>query len=851
MKHMKKILAVLLAGLMLICMTVSAVWAEGEDTVQQQTTADNMSFDVIFAIDGSGSMKKSDALKLRLTAGRLFTEMVYSDSSRAGFVQFTNVIMDSQGLTDLSSEDSKAAFRDRLSGLQDSVKGTWDTDISLGLTESLKLLKDGGSFNGDRHPMIILLSDGNTDLPNGPRTVDESNAELTGTLSEAASLGVPIYSIGLNYDGKLDVDYMQNIASQTGGAFYNITTATDFNKYMTDIFGNVADGDMTGLNLNYIDGRYITDFVIDNASVLMANIVILTDKGVSDPQLINPGGEVVPLDTDHGIVVSTDTSDDNKVSTYTILKIMYPAQGAWKVSVKGEADDAVQINLLTTYDISFQLFNSRDPIAGEDINIYGKLVRADETITDSNLLTGATAICTIMDNKGNIVGENLPMEYNAEKNIFICKTNLPKSGNYYVTASLLGKDGSFTKEASQYQLTLGRAKLIVTGRPEVSMWCNPIKTNASVDISQHVKCESLSELTCKVEDNGKNIVTADYDKDTGILNIMPLRTGKQYLNLTFSDAYGQSVELAVIVNVKPSWIWFVAAIVILTAAVALIAGIMKATKPVLREPLTVKLSLPPVLVGSTPAPATLAMPSKKSEIILGKLIQSDAFAQNTMGEPIMQSGLSVLVNKIKLVACRGEEITVKILPKTPGTIIVNNQDVNNAKGVSCPLRKGDELVIQFSTDGNLTSTISLKLGNDGGWTPNPSPWIDNPFDDPFGGGTGNSPFGGMGNNGNSPFGGMGNNGNSPFGGETGNSGNSPFGRGMGNTGNGPFGGGTGNTGSPFGGGSGYDGVQADSSTDDFGTQPQNDFDSGDNDTANNNFNFGRDNSADNDFEGFL
>lgn len=658
MRHMKKILTVLLAAVMLICMSVSAVWAEGEE-VAQQTTADNMSFDVIFAIDGSGSMKKSDALKLRLTAGRLFTEMTYSNTSRAGFVQFTNIIMDSQGLTDLSTEDSKASFRDRLSGLQDSVKGSWDTDISLGLTQALNLLKEGDSFNGDRNPMIILLSDGNTDLPNGPRTVEESNAELTGTLSEAASLGVPIYSIGLNYDGKLDVDYMQNIANQTGGAFYNITTATDFNKYMTDIFGNVADGDLTGLNPAYIDGRFVTDFVIDNGSVLMANIVILTDKGVSDPQLIDPTGAVVPLDADHGVIVSTDTSDENKVSTYTILKIMYPVQGAWKVSVKGEADDAVQVNLLTTYDISFKLLNSRDPIAGNDINIYGKLVRGDENITDSNLLSGAMAICTIMDNKGNIVGENLPMTYNEEKHVFICKTNLEKSGNYYVTAHLEGKDGSFSKEAAQYQLSIGRAKLTVSGRPDVSMWCNPIKTKASVDISQHVKSESLAELNCSIEDNGNNIVTADYNKDTGMLNITPLRTGTGYLKLIFSDAYGQSAELTVFVTVKPSWIWFVAAIVILAVIVALIAGIMKATKPVLKDSVTVELSLPPMLANLTPSPATLAMPAKKSEVILGKLIQGDTFAQSTLGNPIMQAGLTTLVNKIKLIACKGDAVTVK------------------------------------------------------------------------------------------------------------------------------------------------------------------------------------------------
>lgn len=859
MRHMKKILTVLLAAVMLICMSVSAVWAEGEE-VAQQTTADNMSFDVIFAIDGSGSMKKSDALKLRLTAGRLFTEMTYSNTSRAGFVQFTNIIMDSQGLTDLSTEDSKASFRDRLSGLQDSVKGSWDTDISLGLTQALNLLKEGDSFNGDRNPMIILLSDGNTDLPNGPRTVEESNAELTGTLSEAASLGVPIYSIGLNYDGKLDVDYMQNIANQTGGAFYNITTATDFNKYMTDIFGNVADGDLTGLNPAYIDGRFVTDFVIDNGSVLMANIVILTDKGVSDPQLIDPTGAVVPLDADHGVIVSTDTSDENKVSTYTILKIMYPVQGAWKVSVKGEADDAVQVNLLTTYDISFKLLNSRDPIAGNDINIYGKLVRGDENITDSNLLSGAMAICTIMDNKGNIVGENLPMTYNEEKHVFICKTNLEKSGNYYVTAHLEGKDGSFSKEAAQYQLSIGRAKLTVSGRPDVSMWCNPIKTKASVDISQHVKSESLAELNCSIEDNGNNIVTADYNKDTGMLNITPLRTGTGYLKLIFSDAYGQSAELTVFVTVKPSWIWFVAAIVILAVIVALIAGIMKATKPVLKDSVTVELSLPPMLANLTPSPATLAMPAKKSEVILGKLIQGDTFAQSTLGNPIMQAGLTTLVNKIKLVACKGDAVTVKILPKTPGMIMINNQNVDNAKGISYPMNKGDRIAIQFSTDGNSISTVTLQLGREGGWDGN-----FEPGGDIFGGGQSGNPFGN--NDFGSPFGGGGaGNFGDPFGGNTGNFGN-PFGGAGGSYGSQPGGSNMGgfDGGQPGNNGmGGFDGNQpGNNSADDFGTgnmagnpndfgnSSQDDFGSAnDNAEENNNFDFGGD-SSDNGFGGFI
>lgn len=457
------------------------------------------------------------------------------------------------------------------------------------------------------------------------------------------------------------------------------------------------------------------------------------------------------------------------------------------------------------------------------------------------------AICTIMDNKGNIVGENLPMTYNEEKHVFICKTNLEKSGNYYVTAHLEGKDGSFSKEAAQYQLSIGRAKLTVSGRPDVSMWCNPIKTKASVDISQHVKSESLAELNCSIEDNGNNIVTADYNKDTGMLNITPMRTGTGYLKLIFSDAYGQSAELTVFVTVKSSWIWFIVAFAILAVIVALIAGIMKATKPVLKDSVTVELSLPPMLANLTPSPATLAMPAKKSEVILGKLIQGDTFAQSTLGNPIMQAGLTTLVNKIKLVACKGGTVTVKILPKTPGMIMINNQNVDNAKGISYPMNKGDRIAIQFSTDGNSISTVTLQLGGEGGWDgnpePYPNPWDNSPSDNPFGNDNFGSPFGG---------GGVGNFGD-PFGGNTGNSGN-------------PFGGAGGSYGSQPGGSNmgGFDGGQpGNNSADDFGTgnmagnpndfgnPSQDDFGSAnDNAGENNNFDFGG-NSSDNGFGGFI
>lgn len=832
MRHLREILAAFLVMVMVLALPAGTVWASEETADQsagqaaetQQSTSDNMNFDVVFAIDGSGSMKKSDALKLRLTAGRLFTELAASDTSRAGFVQFTNVIMDSQALTDLSTDENKEAFRNRLSGLKDSVKGSWDTDISLGLTEALNMLKSGDSFGNDRHPVIILLSDGNTDLPEGPRTVEESNAELTGTLAEAAKLGVPIYSIGLNWDGKLDAAYMQNIADQTSGKFYNITSASEFNQYMTEIFGNVADGNSESLDAKYKDGRYETNFVIDNSSVLTANIVILTDKGVSDPKLTNPSGEDVPLDEEHGVIVTTDTSDENKASTYTILKIMYPAQGAWKVSVKGESDDAVQINLLTTYDISFVLSGSEGAVAGEPVTITGKLVREKENIQDADLLSGATAVCTIIDSKGSVVGEDLSMEYNEADSSFSYETTLDTSGNYYISASLNGKDGTFSKDSEQLQLAVERAKISpLTKNAKTSMWCTPIKTKATLNMSDLVECESVSELNCTAEDTGNNIVDVTYDQSTGVVHFSPLRTGSQTLKLNISDDYGQNASVDVSVKVRPSWIWFVAVLVILAVLALVVIIIRKATKPLLKDPVTVELALPPMLANLTPAPVNLIMPQKKSDIILAKLIQSDTLAQSTMGDAIAQSGLNGLLAKINLAATKGNGIQVKILPKVPGTVMVNGQTMDGKKGMTCPLAQGDKLGIQYSYDGQTVTTVYLKLGDgstgeDGIPADNVFGGNDFGFGDDFGGspfGGGNNGFGGGaggfggGNNGfGSGAGGFGS-GNNGFGGSAGGfgSGNNSFGGGAGGFGSGSngFGGSSGGFGSGnngFGGSSG-------------------------------------------------
>lgn len=166
---MKKTARFLVMLLLLVVTCVTGIPVKAEEATP--STEDNLNLDVIYVIDGSGSMERADPEYMAPTAGKLFTELCASsaEGTRAGYVYYSHVILDSVGLTDLST--GKDTLKKGMEAIKYDINN--DTDIALGLTEAVKLLKEGKAFNSGRNPMVVLLSDGRTDLPKGPRTVED------------------------------------------------------------------------------------------------------------------------------------------------------------------------------------------------------------------------------------------------------------------------------------------------------------------------------------------------------------------------------------------------------------------------------------------------------------------------------------------------------------------------------------------------------------------------------------------------------------------------------------------------------------------------------------------------------
>lgn len=140
---MKKTARFLVMLLLLVVTCVTGIPVKAEEATP--STEDNLNLDVIYVIDGSGSMERADPEYMAPTAGKLFTELCASsaEGTRAGYVYYSHVILDSVGLTDLST--GKDTLKKGMEAIKYDINN--DTDIALGLTEAVKLLKEGKAFN--------------------------------------------------------------------------------------------------------------------------------------------------------------------------------------------------------------------------------------------------------------------------------------------------------------------------------------------------------------------------------------------------------------------------------------------------------------------------------------------------------------------------------------------------------------------------------------------------------------------------------------------------------------------------------------------------------------------------------
>lgn len=454
--------------------------------------------DFVFVLDGSGTMVKNDPERIALEAMKQFADFC-DDTCRMGYVEYSHqIVKSSNGLISLNGE-SIQNYKNEISTLQYDRNG--DTDIALGLSTALNMLNQYGT--SDRQRGIILLSDGMTDLPHGPRTTDESKSELIETVNSIVSANnasqdvyddTRIYTIYLNEnlpaaDGNVgsedekwnDSHIMNTIASETGASSHNPHKAEELKGIITQILS-----DFIKLKPDDVHDKR---FTIENNFIYKAIIIIYDENNdLSDIHLLAPGGYTINPYSEPSIEMVEE-------ERYKMIKMIEPAVGEWELKWTSTSDTEPDVQKIAIYGMGVdQRLSKSNLYVGEKATVTAGLSEGNGWLSDEDLLSGVTVKTTIKGADCDYT-QDLDMLPGNENGCFTADFSLPTVGTYSIITTITATSGRFSKTSRAEQIIVYDPSSIFDFR--ISLPENNIKSGETVDVAVQL----FNNQTKKIESN--------------------------------------------------------------------------------------------------------------------------------------------------------------------------------------------------------------------------------------------------------------------------------------------------------------------------------------------------------------
>ncbi|SFE76302.1 von Willebrand factor type A domain-containing protein [Paenibacillus algorifonticola] len=348
--------------------------------------AQSSQIDAVLVLDVSQSMSTSDPGGIGNEAMKMFIDMLSETGDQVGIVSYTDQIQREKALLEISS----AADKTNLKQFIDQLKRGAYTDIAVGVKEAVQILNDGA--DPDHEPLIIVLADGNNDFNSkSGRTQADSDADMAAALKEATSKGYPVYTIGLNANGKLNKAALESVSQQTGGKSFSTNTAADLPQILSEIFASHLQLNVVPVDSFTADGNYQdVKISVPNSNVLEANISITSSNQV-EARLIDPSGNKIAIPSDQ-VLLSTS-------KTYSLMKLLGPEEGDWTLQVKGADRDKIDINLIFNYDLALEMdkLKSSSYSKGDSIPINAYLVSGGNKLSDQEQYRNMKAVLFVND----------------------------------------------------------------------------------------------------------------------------------------------------------------------------------------------------------------------------------------------------------------------------------------------------------------------------------------------------------------------------------------------------------------------------------------------------------------------
>ena len=396
--------------------------------------------DAILVIDASGSMKETDPNKLGLEGVKLFVDMLGLTDNQVGVVTYGSDVSQTYPMSLVKNQSDKENIKNFVDGITRDLEYT---DITSGLKEAVKMLNQRNASGNS--PLIVVFTDGNNAIGGvANRTPADIDKDLAAIISQAQSEGYPIYTIGLNDNGKLNEAYLEKISVDTKAKAFATKDPAELPDILTEIFA--AHSNLKVQSLGPITGTGNFEEVvvnIPNGNVLEANLSA-TSKSSVEFKLVDPNGNEQTIPSQN-ITLHTSNS-------YSLLKLARPMQGDWKLYVKGIAGDQINIDLVYNYDIEVTMkpLSQSNYGVGDQLSLEAYLSLQGNAVNDPNLYNSAKGYLVLTENQTGIE-TRINMQLQGQS--FVGEYTLKDKGDY--TVKVIVEDTSYVRESTETQIQVG------------------------------------------------------------------------------------------------------------------------------------------------------------------------------------------------------------------------------------------------------------------------------------------------------------------------------------------------------------------------------------------------------------
>lgn len=554
---MKKLLKSSVLMLLVLCTVLSVFQVNASEG--SPGDGETNRYNVVFVTDASGSMLDTDPDGYRFEAIQLFISLLSNGGNNVGSVVFSTDILATHDIIEVNNRSDKNSLMDNIQSVP--AKG-W-TNTGAALLKAVDML----DRNADSTipSIIILLTDGVIEMGDAELTA-KSIADKEDALEAAREKGYQIYTVSLNCDQNANSDEMRQIANATGGAFREVTTASDLQSVFDVYYQMIYDTQSIKLVDETVpeSGIISRDFSVASLGINEVNVVMF--GSINSCRLKRPtGSDVKPSELNEILY---------EAKTFTMIKLVDPESGNWNLTVDAEPGSVIKI--FKIYNPDFSITGSQvDPKdtykLGDEIKFITKIKEDNVVINDTSKYVGYTASLIVNDYEGNQVFRQDLKTATAEgfEHTFIPE----KYGTYYATISVETEE--LYDRTGNFVINVGNTPPYAENETvewHIYRWPFLFKTDATLDLNGNAFDGEDSELVYSIKSS--TWLDEDFTLDGTLLTIDNFTVSKGSFTVEARDSLGAYCSFDVKVTSTNVGLWVVILILVAGLITLIVVGIV-------------------------------------------------------------------------------------------------------------------------------------------------------------------------------------------------------------------------------------------------------------------------------------